>query len=128
VKQKIAYREPGVGLLAMLTLAGCDATERVQFDAIRAKAYCIERAAAELGIAIEGLEEANVTAAMGSDKALRFLSTGQFVITFDKPQLKVMGRSVSVTCIGDFNRRTITSLQLDGVIKRPAKPEDWTFS
>ncbi len=120
-------RHGGLGIIAMLALGGCNSTEQVKLDAGLAKAHCLELAAESLGIKTAGLEDGDVKMANDLDKALRFVSTGQFVVTFDKLQFKGLDHRVSVTCTGDFNRRTITSLQLDGVIKRPAKPEDWAF-
>ena len=59
--------------------------------------------------------------------AFHFVSTGQFVANFKPLRWKGADHPVKITCTGDYNRRTILSLQIDGTIQRPVKPEDWTF-
>ena len=58
--------------------------------------------------------------------SFRFVSTGQFItelswpVAGDRPRTKL-------TCTGDFNARTITSVQFNGQLRRPGKAGEWRF-
>jgi hypothetical protein len=54
----------------------------------------------------------------------RYLSTGGFVLEFTPAKNRAQPL---FSCTGDINRRQITSVQLNGIIKRPAEGEAWGF-
>ena len=117
----------GAPAMAAWILASCGESPNnvrlVQFEAMSA---CANRAFAELGV--KDTDHDVVEGKIGSiEPDFRLVSTGQFVAKLARFVLKSTGRHVDVTCTGDFNRRTITSLQIDVTIRRPARAEDWTF-
>ena len=58
---------------------------------------------------------------------VRIVSTGQFVAEFGTITLPKPHPSFTLTCTGDINARTFTSMQINGVIYRPKSGERWTI-
>jgi len=111
-----------------LTLAGCNSTEQVKFGEAAAEYRCLQLAALQLGL----VKTDKADLALSDDQSpssasFRFVSTGQFVTEFKSAKLPGSLQSYAITCTGDFNRRLINSLQIDGALTRPTKPEDWVF-
>ena len=124
----LAARAVSVCAITASGLAGCNSTEAVKLGEVSAAVRCLELAAARLGLT--GLEHADsLLADDGAEFAssFRFVSTGQFVTEFKSINLPGAVQASAITCTGDFNRRQIGSLQIDGTITRPTKPEDWVF-
>ena len=110
----------------LLLLGSCNSTEQVKLTQAEAVVACAVRAALQLGVKNPD-DEMSFADEKEAEIDFRLVSTGQFVTKVPKLLLKGREHAVEVHCTGDFNRRTITSLQIDGTISRPAKAEDWIF-
>ena len=109
-------------------MAGCDSTEAVKVGEASAEYRCLQLAALRLGLVTADTAELPIADDGDShDPSFRFASTGLFVAEFKSMALPGATRPSAITCTGDYNRRQITSLQIDGALSRPAKPEDWVF-
>ena len=122
-----AVRAIGVGAVAASTLTGCDSTDTIKLSEAAAGDRCLNLARAKLGLPVTNRTEVMTDEEQVGSGSFRFVSTGQFVTDLRAVRLPGYTKSFDVTCTGDFNRRTISSLQIDGTISRPAKPEDWVF-
>ena len=106
-------------LAALLCLAGCS---EVGIAQLQAEEKCLSLFQSLSGMAIEQADSSDDQPAGN----FRFVSTGHFVIDIKLPQ-HGQRRAMMLTCTGDFNARTLTSLQFDGQLRQPAPGQLWTF-
>ena len=57
-------------------------------------------------------------------ESFRFVTTGKFI--YDVPSAS-LANAAPLTCTGDFNRKTIETINHNGLDKRPATGEVWSI-
>ena len=133
-------------LLTVPALNACNDVNPIEFSRFEAWTSCLDRAGTQLGLPTSDSEVQPETVAnqVSSESAVdsdahddvmfekgkpivRIASTGQFVAEFGTITLPKPYPSFTLTCTGDINARTFTSMQINGAVYRPKSGERWTI-
>ena len=119
---------PALSLVALLAATGCQQSPVADARAA-AEATCLDRFSkivhpgAENVTTTDDDPDDNVSADSGP--LFRINATGQFAVEF--PPIANLAHPYRLRCTGDVNQRLLTSVQIDGVLHRPAANEHWSF-
>ena len=119
-----------------LALGACDANTVAGRRSL-AELACLDHGLVQAGVAHVGADGSLETIGgdnAGGDAALtqaeprfRFVTSGQFVVDYGTIVPPPPHAPFKLACTGDFNGKTLTSVQTGGVIRRPAAGAGWSF-